>query len=216
MTVYMSEEEQIQIIKSWWKKYGNMLVIAISMLLLSVAAYRYWFWHKNSVAQQASGIYERMMVAYSNEDFKQVRSNSRRLIDDYKHTIYADVAYLTLAKIAVNSSKYKLAKNSLSQVISESKSQLMIDIARIRLARLLILDKSYQAALDSVSRVKNKSMLAMVNEIKGDIAFAEKDQNNASKYYNAALLEAEKNGAASLFLDMKSKHVLISNDAKIV
>lgn len=215
MTVYMSEEEQIQQIKLWWKKYGNMISIAISIVLLSIAGFRYWNWHKNSIAQQASGIYERMMVAYADKDYKQVQSNSQRLIDDFNNTIYADVAHLTLAKVAVGKSKYKLAKNSLNAIISDSKSQLMIDVARIRLARILIFEKSYSQALEIVNKIKDKSMLAMANEIKGDISFAENNREKAVEFYNTAIQEAEKNGAGSLFLEMKAKQIAVKNNSKL-
>lgn len=207
MTVYMSEEEQVEMLKSWWKKYGNLITIIFSLVLLTFSGVRYWNWHKTSVLQQASAIYERMMVAYANNDFKQIQSNSQRLIDDFKSTIYADVANLTMAKVAINTEKYKQAKKSLSKVIQNSKSSIMVNVARIRLARLLVNEKNYDAALNEIIKIKDKSLQATVKEIEGDIALAQNKKDDAKRYYNSALLEVEKSGGGNLFLEMKAHYL---------
>lgn len=215
MSVYMTEEEQVEIIKSWWKKYGNLITIIISLILFAISGHRYWTWHKNSTAQQASAIYERMMVAYADKDYKQVSSNSQRLIDDYKSTVYADVANLTLAKVAVNNEKYELARKYLDVIIDNSSSQIMVDIARVRVARLLIAEKNYTKAQDVITKVSTKSLQPMVVEIKGDIAFAQNDKQQAKELYKQAVVEAEKNGSGSLFLEMKSKQLFTNKQSSV-
>ncbi len=204
MTVYMSEEEQVEMLKSWWKKYGNIITILISIVLLSIAGVRYWNWHKNSISQQASSIYERMIVSYADKDYKQLQSNSQRLIDDFKSTVYADVANLTMAKVAVSRDKYKNAKKSLAAVIANSKSQVIVNIARIRMARILLSEKNYKDAQAEISKVSDKSLQAIVNEIEGDIALAQNNKDDAIKYYKAAIVEVEKTGGSNLFLEMKA------------
>lgn len=74
MTVYMTEEEQIDAIKKWWKAYGNLVLIAISIVLLSISAHRLWNNHVEKINQQASITYEKMMVAFSNQDKKEIRA----------------------------------------------------------------------------------------------------------------------------------------------
>lgn len=213
MTVYMSEQEQVEMLKSWWKKYGNIVTILISLTLLSIAGFRYWNWHKNSIDQQASAIYERMMVSYANNDYKQVKSNAQRLIDDFKSTIYADVANLTVAKVAVNREKYKTAKKSLSAVIDNSKSPVIVDIARVRMTRLLINEKNYQEAKIEIGKVKDKSLQSIVDEIEGDIALAQNNKNDAIRHYKAAIAEVEKIGGGNIFLEMKSNSLFANNVA---
>lgn len=213
MTVYMSEEEQVEMLKSWWKKYGNIITIMISLILLTIAGVRYWNWHKNSIDQQASTIYERMMVAYANNDYKQIKSNSQRLIDDFSSTIYADVANLTLAKVDVTREKYKTAKKSLARVITNSKSPIMINIARIRMARLLLNEKKYEDAKHEINKVTDKSLLSIVHEIEGDISFAQNKREDAIEHYKEAMLEVEKIGGGNVFLEMKSNSLFVSNIA---
>ncbi len=204
MTVYMSEEEQVEMLKSWWKKYGNIVTVIISLILLSIAGFRYWNWHKTSIEQQASAIYERMMVAYANNDYKQIKSNSQRLIDDFKSTIYADVAHLTIAKVAVNREKYQKAQKSLSLVIANSKSPIIVSIARVRMARLYLNEKKYAEANVEINKVTDKSLQSIVSEIEGDIALAQNKRKDAIQHYKQAMLEVEKIGGANVFLEMKS------------
>lgn len=213
MTVYMSEDEQVEMLKSWWKKYGNLITIMISLILLAVAGVRYWNWHKTSIELQASSIYERMMVAYANNDYKQVKSNSQRLIDDFQSTIYADVANLTLAKVAVTHEKYKTGKKSLQRVINNSKSPIMVNIARIRMTRLLLNEKKYEEAKSEINKVTDISLRSIVREIEGDIAFAQNRREDAIEHYKEAMLEVAKIGGGNVFLEMKSNSLFVNNVA---
>lgn len=211
MTVYMSEQEQVEMLKSWWKKYGNIIIVVISCLLLIISGVRYWSWHKINIEQQASTIYEKMMFAYANNDYKQVRSNSRRLIDDFKSTIYADVASLTMAKMAVDREKYNFAKKSLAFVTVNSKSPVLISIARVRIARLLMKEAKYQEALSEISKVTDKSLLSIVNELRGDISLAQNKKDDAMKYYKKAMMEVEKVDDANVYLEIKSNRLVSNN-----
>lgn len=211
MTVYMSEQEQVEMIKSWWKKYGNIIIVVISLLLLIISGVRYWNWHKINIEQQASTIYEKMMFAYANNDYKQVRSNSRRLIDDFKSTIYADVASLTMAKMAVDREKYNFAKKSLEFVTANSKSSVLISIARVRISRLLMKEGKYQEALSEIGKVTDKSLLSIVNELRGDIALAQNKKDDAMEYYKKAMMEVEKVDDANVYLEIKSNRLVSNN-----
>ncbi|TAL63484.1 MAG: tetratricopeptide repeat protein, partial [Legionella sp.] len=116
MSVYMTEEEQIETMKKWWRKYGNLITAVLSIVLLCIAGYRYWHWHQDKLKQESSIVYENMMIAFSNQNIKAVRSYANELIKDYSDSVYADVAHMTLAKIYVNKEKFDLAKNELQQV----------------------------------------------------------------------------------------------------
>lgn len=208
MSVYMTEEEQVELIKSWWKKYSGIIIVSLSILLLVLSAVRYWHWHQENKIKQASNTYERMMLAFSNSDYKSVKSYSRQLIDDYNKTVYADSARLILAKIAINHEKYGYAKNLLAIVAKNSKSNLMMDIARIRLSRILIEEKAYDEALLQLNGISNSPYFPMVDELKGDIYTAMGKNFDAAKHYQEAINAVEKNGVGNLFLEMKSSELL--------
>lgn len=203
MSIYMTEEEQVQLLKSWWKRYSNIVLVILSIILLSISAMRYWNWRQDNILQQASVIYERMMLSFANKEYKSVRSHAQRLIDDYKKTIYADGARLTIAKIEVEQEKYDFAKKSLQGIIDTSHSTVMKNIAFIRLARIFVEENKYANALNLLSNVTDNAYLSVVDEIKGDILLAQGDRQKAVNFYKEAMFDAEKNGQVNLFLEMK-------------
>ncbi|KGP62306.1 membrane protein [Legionella norrlandica] len=215
MSVYMTEEEQLEVIKKWWKRYGNMVTILLSLILLCIAGYRYINWHQDKIKQQASIAYENMMIAFSNQNIKSVRAYANELIKDYKNTIYADVAHMTLAKVYVAKNKLEEARNELQAVVTESKMTPLRQVAKIRIARLLAADKAYTNALNELSVIEDKTYLPVINELKGDIYSAKGQYQDAINAYRLAIDEVRTNGMGNLFLEMKTNELAIKTQSMI-
>lgn len=213
MSVYMTEEEQLESIKKWWKHYGNLVTIFISLVLFCFAGYRYWNWHQDKLTQQASTAYEQMMVAFSNQDIKSVRSYANELIKDYNNSIYADVAHMTLAKMYVTKNKLDLAKSELQFVAAKSRMPALKQIAKIRIARILAGEKSYSNALNELASIEDSTYLPVINELKGDIYGATGQYQNAIAAYRLAISEVKNNGMGNLFLEMKTNELAIKNQS---
>lgn len=207
MSVYMTEEEQLDAIKKWWRRYGNSVTVFLSLILLCVAGYRYMHWHQDKLTQQASTTYEQMMLAFSNQDIKSVRSYANELIKNSEHSVYADVAHMTLAKIYVTKNKLDQAKNELEAVAHKSKMPALRQIAKIRMARILAAEKSYSHALNELSSIDDKTYLPVINELKGDIYGAKGNYQEAIAAYRLAMDEVKTTGMGNLFLEMKTNEL---------
>ncbi|MDI1351543.1 MAG: tetratricopeptide repeat protein [bacterium] len=215
MSVYMTEDEQLEVMKKWWKRYGNLITLFISLVLLSIAGYRYMHWHQAKITQQASITYENMMVAFSNQNIKSVRSYANELIKDYSHSVYADVAHMTLAKIYVSKNKLDQARKELELVAQKSDMTSLKQIAKIRIARILAAGKSYSNALDELSIIDDKTYSPVINELKGDIYGATGKYQEAINSYRLAIDEVKTNGMGNLFLEMKTNELAIKNQSMI-
>ncbi len=213
MSVYMTEEEQLEVIKKWWRKYGNWVTTACSVVLLCIAGYRYWFWHESKVTQQASVVYEHMMVAFSNQDVKAVRSYANELINQHAHSVYSDAAHLILAKLYVSKEKLDAAGQELRFVATESRMPALKQIAKIRLARVLAAQKSFTNALNELTTVDDKTYLAIINELKGDIYGETGQYQEAINAYRLAIKEVKTNGMGNLFLEMKTNELALKNQS---
>lgn len=211
MSVYMTEEEQLEAIKKWWKKYGNLITLCLSAVLLCIAGYRYMNWHQEKIKQQASSIYEQMMISFSNKNNKEVRSYANQLIQNYDHTVYADVAHMTLAKMYVSKNKLTQAQSELNEVAQKSSVPALKQVATIRIARLMAASKSYSEALKELNQVNDTTYLPVINELKGDIYGATGKYQEAIKSYQVALFETKNNGMGNLFLEMKTNELTIKN-----
>ena len=207
MSIYMTEEEQIEAIKGWWKKHGNTVSTVILILVMCFAGFRYWQWHKQKVGFQASNLYEQMLSAYTNQDNKAIVSRANILVQNHNGTVYGDAAHLTLAKVAAEKKLYDKAVNHLNAVIKDDKDSALTQIAKIRLARVLLAKKQYQSALSAIDKISNSSYMSLVKELRGDIYTAMGDFNKAKLAYEEALTSSRKQKMGNLFLEMKTNDV---------
>jgi predicted negative regulator of RcsB-dependent stress response len=214
MSVYMTEEEQLETIKKWWARHGNLISVCLSLVILAIAGFRYTNWHHDKVTQQASVTYERMMYEYSNQQTKAVRSYANQLINEYGNTVYADAAHMTLAKIDISKDNLKAAKAELETVASKSKMPALKQIAKIRIARILAADKSYNDALKELSVVEDNAYLPVINELKGDIHSAKGQYLEAITAYRLAIDGVKSNGMVNLFLEMKTNELASKSETK--
>jgi predicted negative regulator of RcsB-dependent stress response len=207
MSVYMTEEEQLETMKKWWQRYGNIVTICLSVVLFCIAGYRYIQWHQYKVTQQASITYEKMMLEFSNQNNKAVWAYANELIKEHNNTVYADVAHLTLAKLFVAKNKLEKAKDELKMVEEKGSIASLKQVAKIRIARILAAKKSYSSALSELSSIDDKSYMPVINELKGDIYGATGQYKEAINAYKLAIDEVKNKGIGNLFLEMKTSEV---------
>lgn len=207
MSVYMTEEEQLEAIKKWWKQHSSMILTVLSVVLLIIAGYRYWNWHKDTQKAQASTAYEHLMVALSNKDNKVVKAYANQLIENHNHTVYSDIAHLTLAKLYVAKDKYDEANNQLKIVASESTMPALKQVAKLRLARVQTMKQQYEDALNTLEKVDDNAYLVVINELKGDIYAKSGEYKKAISYYKLAMDEAKSHNMGNLFLEMKTNEL---------
>lgn len=207
MSVYMTEEEQLEAIKKWWHRYNTPILIVLSVFMLAVAGFRYYHWHQDQVFTNASSTYERMMVAFSNQDNPAVKSYAHHLIQQYQGTVYADVAKLLLAKRKIATHNVQQAQQYLVDVIKKSKVQVLRQIARTRLARLQLADKQYENALSTLSVSDDQAFAAIVAELQGDIYALKGERPKALEAYQKAMALTQANALPNLFLEMKTNEL---------
>lgn len=210
-TVYMTEVEQIELIKKWWKRYHRVIVTSLSVILLLVSAGRYWQWHQQKHTEDASNAYEHLMVAFSGQDSEAVQAYAQQLVTHYSKTVYADTARLIQAKLFLTSGDYAQAKQALESVADHSNFIVLADVARLRLARILLHEKAYDSALKQLKLVKGTNYASLRTELRGDIYYAQNKLQKARREYQAAKSDIEKSGVSSVFLEMKQHNLHASS-----
>lgn len=213
MSTYITEEEQLELIKKWWKHHGNMVSVLLSLILFGIAGYRYIIWHQEKITQQASINYEQMMLAVSNQDDISVKSYANQLFRDHSKSVYADAAHMTLAKIYISKNKLEQAQAQLQTVVNSSKLLSLKQIAKIRLARILVEKKSYTDALNELNRIEDSTYLPVINELKGDIYNATGQFKEAMNSYQQALAQVKNNSITNSFLEMKTNEIALKTES---
>lgn len=173
MSVYMTEEEQLEAIKKFWKKHQNKIMLLVSSVLLVTAAVRYWHWHIEKRDQNASIVYEQLMQAFTKEDAPSTEAYAKTLVSNYQNTIYADAASLLLAKTFVEKKSWEQALDVLKQVAAHGQTPAIRDVAKFRLARIFLYQKKYDEALKSIEGIHTIDT-ATLDRFKNDVYSAKK------------------------------------------
>lgn len=187
MDTYATESEQIEFIKSWWKNYGKITLISIIIALIASYGWRSYLQRHERMLEKASVIYERLLIAASNNDDVAMANAADRLIDHYRHTPYSQLAALMLAKQAVYKGDLDIAERKLQWIMKHGNNSALRQIARIRAARVFLAENRPVAALDLLDKVDDKDYTALIDEARGDVLLVLNKKEEARKAYSDAL-----------------------------
>ncbi len=196
-------EQELEALKSWWKENGRTLVLGVAIGLGGVFGWTWWQDHLRSQAEEASLIYQRVVVNVTAERHDDVRSQAAEIIRDYPKTGYAVLASLLAAKSAFSENDVDGARRHLEWVIENADSAGFRDLARLRLARVLIDQDKLDEALAAVDSVEQQAFSASANEVRGDIRVARGDTEGAREAYMQALASGAISGPTRSRVQMK-------------
>ncbi len=188
MAVYdLEEQEQIDELKTWWKRYGNLVTGGALAITLSVAAWQGWNWWQRSQASQAGTLYSAVEQASRSHDAKKAREAAGELIDKYPGTTYAGMAALLSARAQAEASDFKTAQAQLQWAADHARDEGLRDLAHLRLASMLLDEKAYDDALKAISTEPSLPFAARFSEVRGDILSAQGKAAEARAAYQAGL-----------------------------
>ncbi|GHB22607.1 YfgM family protein [Salinicola rhizosphaerae] len=191
MAELRTEEEQLDAIKQWWKSNGTALLIGIVVAVAVVLGWHAWQRHQESQSAAASVAYQQLLsIAAADDVDDHARDEAYNLADglqsDHGGTLYADLAGLLEAKIAVNADDDTRATQALNDVLSNSERPYMQGVARLDLARLQIAGGSPDAALDTLNDNVPDALEAQRQSVLGDAYVALERPDDARDAYQQA------------------------------
>ncbi|KAF0806028.1 hypothetical protein A6D6_01846 [Alcanivorax xiamenensis] len=185
------EEEQAERLRNWWQKNGVATVVVIVLAVGSMIGWRQWQQHQSVEAGKASGLYEKMISAMptgaGDGDAGVVKTNAEALIDQFAGSSYAGYAHLALAKLAVQNGDLGEAASQLRLVVDKPATKELEHVARLRLVRVLIAQNELDAAGKELGRTWPEAMQGQALELKGDVAKARQQWDEARDAYASAL-----------------------------
>lgn len=199
----LEEQEQLETLKAWWKRWGNYLIYGVSALLIAVAGYQYWKTHTANQAMEASAHFDGMNQALDAGDMKKAREQGALLIDKFGKTPYATRAAMLLASINVQNRDAKSAKAQLEWVIANSKEAALRDVSRLRLAGLLLDEKDYDGALKQLNAAHTDAFAARFDDLRGDVYLAQGKTAEARAAYSAAYAKLQEANPLRGVVEMK-------------
>jgi len=189
---HLTEEEQLEALKRWWKENGTGLITAI---LVGVAAYSGWqFWNTQRAADDLAGSakYDELVEAMSveNRTAEQTQAAAylaKQLKTEHTDTFYGMSGAMFLARMAVEKNDLAMAKVELEAAIAQGPSDALSPVLNLRLAKVQLSLKEYTAALSTLDKNQNQTVLAAYSEVRGDVFRAQGDTAKATTAYRLAL-----------------------------
>lgn len=195
MSVHLSEEEQLEALKRWWKDNGKTIVIAVLVAVVGYFGFTTWQDQKRQKAEQASSVYEQLLKIAVTEPGKTLSDAEKATIkhlaneikDSNSKSLYAHSAAFFLAKLAVEDNKLDEAATELKWVLSAKPDAATEQLARLRLARVLTAQKAYDDALAQLSPEPVAAFTSEYAEARGDVLKLQGDLDAARTAYEKAL-----------------------------
>lgn len=196
MSDHLTEEEQVEALKRWWKENGKWIVAAVV-----IAAGGYFGWGTYQDQQQAKaeagsilytelldtlGVEEGELPAGENRD--QAKELIEQLKSEHGNTGYGINAALVRARWAVSENDLETAESELRWVLEHKPESAVEQVARMRLARVLSARGNSEEALSLLSEGSPaESMASEYAEVRGDILLKQGDTDGARSAYESAL-----------------------------
>jgi predicted negative regulator of RcsB-dependent stress response len=194
MPAYETDQEQIEMIKKWFRENGKWLVIALVIGLAVGFGWRIWQKQNQQHNEQSSSLYEQLLTANEQNNPQVIAQLSEEIVKRYPKTEYASMANLIAGKAAVYQNNNALAEEKLQWVIDHAVSMSLRQIARLRKARVQLSQAHFDDAQKTLAVVNDKIYQPAIDEIQGDIYAAKGDSIKARQYYQSA-----QSGFAALF-----------------
>ena len=202
-TYDLDEQERLDELKAWWKRWGNLVMVGLAVVIAAAAGWRYWQNHTLTQSLEAAAVYEKLTQSLAANDAKSAREAGSMLIDQYKGTAYAPRAALLLAKLNVVNKDMKSAQAQLEWAVANSKEPAVKDLARLRLAGVQLDQKQYEDAQKTLSSPHSDAFASRFDDLKGDVLLAQGKRAEARAAYQAAFGKMKEDNPYRSIVELK-------------
>ncbi len=193
--VTLSEEEQVEALKTWWKDNGRSVIAGVVIGLGAVFGWRYWVDYQSGIAQQASMRLVELNQSVASGKRDAASEQAKRIIEKFQGTSYAVFASLNLAKVMLQSGERDGAIAQLKRALENASDNSIKQVVRARIARILLSTEQLDEAEQVVASADSDSFRGEFAELRGDIARARGDEATARAAYQEALDNQVSNSA---------------------
>ena len=182
----LQEQEQLDDLKAFWKRYGNAITWLVTLVLLGFAGWNGWNWWQRDQAGRASALYEALDTVAQSGDAAKTAQVFDDLKERHPRTAFAQQGGLLAAKVQFDKGQPDRARAILAWVADNALEDEYRSLARLRLAGLLLDAKQYDDALKQLDAAKSPTFAALIADRRGDILLAQGKPQDAKAAYSAA------------------------------
>ncbi len=190
MNEILSDDEQVERIKAWWKANGNSIIAGVVIGLGGFFAWQWWGGYQDKLAGEGAEAYELFAQTAFGNDVKKTDDAMAQLQSNFGETSYSQFAAMELARQQVSAGSLEAAEKTLDNLLKSADSALK-PLLQTRLARLLVAQKRLDEAAELLDSINSDAYAAETAAIRGEIAYQQGDMTAA----RAALQEAQQKGS---------------------
>lgn len=189
----LEEQEQLDELKHFWQRWGNLITWVLIAVLASYAAWMGWQAWSSKQAAQSATMYDTVERAAQAGDMAMLDRSVADIKDKFASTTYAHQAVLLAARVYQDKERAADAKAQLAWVIDKATDPGYQALARLRLAALLIEDKAFDEARQQLSAKVPASFEPLMADRLGDIDMLQNKPTEAVQHYQKAWKGLEPN-----------------------
>lgn len=186
----MTDDEQLESLKFFTKKYGSSIIIGILVALIAFFGWEYWQKKNLAESQMQTAKVQQLMdeaQAANGDAFAKLSETADKIVKEAPDSAQAIQTQLVMAKLAYDKQDYAAAEKALQKVEnSKVDDKGLVQVIKLRLAYAQLAQKKYDAALKTLDAVTEPAFKATADEARGDIYVAKNDIENAKKVYQSA------------------------------
>ena len=182
----LQEQEQLDALKAFWNKYGNLVTWVLVLVLGAFAAWNAWNYWQREQGVKAGGMFEELERAAIAGDADKAGRIFADLKGNFPSTAFAQQGGLMAARVQFEKGQADNAKASLTWVADNAIEEEIRTIARLRLAGLQAEAKQYDEALKTLAAANAPGFEALAADRRGDVLAIQGKKDEARVAYQAA------------------------------
>jgi predicted negative regulator of RcsB-dependent stress response len=188
----LSEKEQIEALRSWWRENGRFIISGLVLGVALLLGFNYWNKQKAENSLQASAAYEALLNEVARGDAEAAREKAAALVENYQSTVYAAQARLAMAKLYMDKGRDEDAATELRALLEAADAtdaQEAVMTGRLRLAKILLYQDKPQEAISLLQGYSDTAFAGRYSEALGDAYVALGQAEDAREAYTLALAD---------------------------
>lgn len=182
----LDEQEQLDELKHFWKRWGNLITWLLIAILSSYAGWMGWQAWQSKQSAQSAALFDTVERAAVSGDLVLFERSVVDIKSKFGSTTYAHQAAFLASRIFQDNSRSKEAREQLQWVIDQASDEGYQALARLRLSSLMIQDKEFDAARKLLNAKSPESFEPLVADRLGDLDMLTNQTADAIKHYQAA------------------------------
>jgi predicted negative regulator of RcsB-dependent stress response len=182
----LQEQEQLDALKAFWKKQGNLITWTLVLVLGAFAAWNYWQYWQREQGFKSGAMFDELERAALAGDADKAARVFGDMKTQFPNTAFTQQGGLLAAKAQFDKGQPDNARASLAWVAENGVEDEIRTVARLRMAAIQADAKQFDEALKTLDLAKSPGFEALVADRRGDVLLLQGKKDEAKAAYQAA------------------------------